>query len=665
VGEDVLSKDNISNRFRTGGSSERGLGRRTKMQMKGLLAKDRAESGRREKREEPKISEDKFPQVICFKCGEAGHYSSACNKPKVCFICYSKDHVVDGCPEWKKSQTAAQFYGSANKGLGFYHIDVAPRGGRFRHWSGFDNFGVFTIEEGDLSEEEVVQTLKSQIDKDWHWKLMKMEEFRYLVKFPPHIKVESKVLGKATFFYLKNDEVMASLRVWDGDIEPVGRLTETWVQIRGVPPRWTDWITIKEIASSLGKLSEVDWQTLFSSFFRVIRVKINCKNPKMIPDKRVMEMDDNLFMIYFAVEGLEQEEGSPKGDEDKGEGDEGDVEEDGNSLDQEPEGEGEEKKGEDETNKDKDNPGRMEGAGEKTTPRTRQAVEHRVSSVKRALLFMDEKLEKGEMLGGTGKSDWVNLLQAMEVGEFEDEMEMEVEANHEGEEEMLTLPEEWVYDSSLISGESSGQRQFMTESAKEGAAIERLEEGTDSVRGDEGVRRKDNSEIAVKGVCAGKEGKTNKKQAWGPVMPQRKSQRTMGDSRTIMEKAQEAKRKWEGEVTKGKQNTSRLHITSHDLKTTADVIGIVSLDGNPVSTALTRSLQEAEEKIESSFSSSCSSHLCSAAPENSSSQESNIGQGLVSVDVEDRYMNNQQGVEVVRLDGTNRREARKTKYIGK
>jgi hypothetical protein len=48
-----------------------------------------------------------------------------------------------------------------------------------------------------------------QIDKSWQWKLLKLEEYMYLVKFPPHIKVESKVLGKATYFYLKNDEVMA------------------------------------------------------------------------------------------------------------------------------------------------------------------------------------------------------------------------------------------------------------------------------------------------------------------------------------------------------------------------------------------------------------------------------------------------------------------------
>lgn len=143
---------------------------------------------------------------------------------------------------------------------------MAERERRFRHWAGFENFAVFTVEEGDLEEEEITQTLRSQIDREWQWRLLKMDDYRYLVKFPPHIRVESKVLGKATYFYLKNDEVMASLRVWDGDIEPVGHLKETWVQITGVPPKQCDWETIKEIASSLGKLLEIDWQSLFSSF---------------------------------------------------------------------------------------------------------------------------------------------------------------------------------------------------------------------------------------------------------------------------------------------------------------------------------------------------------------------------------------------------------------
>uniref|UniRef100_K3YDT1 DUF4283 domain-containing protein n=1 Tax=Setaria italica TaxID=4555 RepID=K3YDT1_SETIT len=100
--------------------------------------------------------------------------------------------------------------------------------------------------------------------------------------------------------------------------------------IRGVPPKLCDWITIKEIASSLGKLSEINWQSLFSSFFSIIRVKIKCKDPKMIPCKRVVEMEDQLFMLHFKVEDAEQEPEKPTGDE--GKGDDPDDEDD-NLLD--------------------------------------------------------------------------------------------------------------------------------------------------------------------------------------------------------------------------------------------------------------------------------------------------------------------------------------------
>lgn len=38
--------------------------------------------------------QDKNLQVVCFNCGEIGHFSSACSEPRVCFICHSADHVV-------------------------------------------------------------------------------------------------------------------------------------------------------------------------------------------------------------------------------------------------------------------------------------------------------------------------------------------------------------------------------------------------------------------------------------------------------------------------------------------------------------------------------------------------------------------------------------------
>lgn len=72
-------------------------------------------------------NQDRNLQVVCFNCGEIGHFSSACSRPRVCFICHSTNHVVEHCPAWTRPPMAAQYYGSANRGLGFYHIDVEPK----------------------------------------------------------------------------------------------------------------------------------------------------------------------------------------------------------------------------------------------------------------------------------------------------------------------------------------------------------------------------------------------------------------------------------------------------------------------------------------------------------------------------------------------------------
>ncbi|KAJ1255740.1 hypothetical protein BS78_K165700 [Paspalum vaginatum] len=110
---------------------------------------------------------EKLLHVICFNFGDAGHVGSGCNRPRVCFICQSTAHLVDNyCPEWKKPASAAQYFGSANRGFSFYHVDVQPRGNRFRHKNCFDNYGVFSIKEGEIDEEGILENLKEFFDKE-------------------------------------------------------------------------------------------------------------------------------------------------------------------------------------------------------------------------------------------------------------------------------------------------------------------------------------------------------------------------------------------------------------------------------------------------------------------------------------------------------------------
>lgn len=211
-----------------------------------------------EKNEVISDAKDKSLDVVCFNCGDVGHFSTTCVKARCCFICKREDHVVEACPEWKKNHNAAQFYGSACHGLGFYHIDVEPRGNRFNHWKGLENYGIITIEQGEVSEEQLIVHDKKLFDDKWDWKLRLAEDYIYITRFPPHKRVENLVIGKMSLFPLEGLDAVASLKPWNGDVEPVSTLEKVWVQMKGIPPKWADWWVIRDVASSIGLLLEVD-----------------------------------------------------------------------------------------------------------------------------------------------------------------------------------------------------------------------------------------------------------------------------------------------------------------------------------------------------------------------------------------------------------------------
>jgi hypothetical protein len=70
------------------------------------------------------VFDPKFKDVICFNCGEPGHYVGLCTRLKRCFMCGRTGHHMDTCSLWYQPMPTSQYWGSANPGLGFFHIDV-------------------------------------------------------------------------------------------------------------------------------------------------------------------------------------------------------------------------------------------------------------------------------------------------------------------------------------------------------------------------------------------------------------------------------------------------------------------------------------------------------------------------------------------------------------
>jgi hypothetical protein len=69
---------------------------------------------------------------------------------------------------------------------------------------------------------------------------------------------------------------------------------------------WYDWRVFAQMASGIGLLLEVDWSSLFKSFYEQVRLKIACRDPNKIPIERLFELEKKLYLISISVEGLER-----------------------------------------------------------------------------------------------------------------------------------------------------------------------------------------------------------------------------------------------------------------------------------------------------------------------------------------------------------------------
>jgi hypothetical protein len=87
-----------------------------------------------------------------------------------------------------------------------------------------------------------------------------------------------------------------------------------------------------QIASGFGLMVEVDWTTIFKTFYEVVRIKVACRDTSKIPKDRLYEMNKSLFVVSFDVEGAKVVDPSQPGNNDNG-GNDDDNKKDNNEDD--------------------------------------------------------------------------------------------------------------------------------------------------------------------------------------------------------------------------------------------------------------------------------------------------------------------------------------------
>ena len=131
----------------------------------------------------PFVIDERYRSLICYNCGEPGHFVGNCSKPKTCFICSVPGHHMNVCPKWNMPHPLASYMGSAGLGLGFYHIDIPENNST--QWLNLQNCCVVRIKEGAISLTELERELSDIFCREWPWQIRELDSGRFLVRFPP------------------------------------------------------------------------------------------------------------------------------------------------------------------------------------------------------------------------------------------------------------------------------------------------------------------------------------------------------------------------------------------------------------------------------------------------------------------------------------------------
>lgn len=143
----------------------------------------------------------------------------------------------------------------------------------------------------------------------------------------------------------------------------------------------------------------------------------------------------------------------------------------------------------------------------------------------------------------------------LEGSDEEDTEFLDEQIDHRADEDSSSLPMEWV-DHLTVARKSLGKEKTLD--IPIAPVSTKLADNVGDM--EEQYSQPTNEDIEKVSVQLNSDGnpKKAKKQVWGPILAQKRSKRVPDDGKTMMERAQELKRKQDLEIPQGKNNKTLL-----------------------------------------------------------------------------------------------------------
>ena len=93
------------------------------------------------------------------------------------------------------------------------------------------------VKKGSINLTELERNLTAIFckSKRWPWQMREVESGSFLVRFPPWKSI--KELSEFPYFDLEKQGVTIKISAWEGDVSPIGNLQDTWITVKGLPPK--------------------------------------------------------------------------------------------------------------------------------------------------------------------------------------------------------------------------------------------------------------------------------------------------------------------------------------------------------------------------------------------------------------------------------------------